>query len=215
MTEKIVELIRRFTPMSSRSGEWGFHMAGTGRPQRWHEIEDEHRVLVIADPGAGKTFEAQTRARKLRERGKHAFFIRIEKIDTNFDQAFDVGTAEQFANWFNSTDDAWFFLDSVDEAQLETPRALEVAVRIFGAKIHAALGRTRIFITSREDAYRMLEAVAAYLQKAEPHSPTPYLVKRAVTWGRMSLADLMQEVVREEGDIARYFSLLGIKESRE
>ncbi len=70
-------------------------------------------------------------------------------------------------------------------------------------------------ITSREDAYRMLEAVAAYLQKAEPHSPTPYLVKRAVTWGRMSLADLMQEVVREEGDIARYFSLLGIKESRE
>jgi type VI secretion system protein ImpA len=69
-------------------------------------------------------------------------------------------------------------------------------------------------ITSREDAYRMLEAVAAYLEKAEPHSPTPYLVKRAVAWGRMSLADLMQEVVREEGDITRYFSLLGIKESR-
>lgn len=70
-------------------------------------------------------------------------------------------------------------------------------------------------IASREDAYRMLEAVAAFLEKAEPHSPTPYLVKRAVTWGRMSLADLMQEVVREEGDIARYFSLLGIKESRQ
>jgi type VI secretion system protein ImpA len=70
-------------------------------------------------------------------------------------------------------------------------------------------------IQSRADAYRMLEAVAAYLQKTEPHSPTPYLVKRAVTWGHMSLADLMQEVVREEGDIARYFSLLGIKESRE
>lgn len=70
-------------------------------------------------------------------------------------------------------------------------------------------------ITSREDAYRMLEAVAAYLEKAEPHSPTPYLVKRAVTWGRMSLADLMQEVVREEGDITRYFSLLGIKSREE
>lgn len=70
-------------------------------------------------------------------------------------------------------------------------------------------------IASREDAYRLLETVAAYLEKTEPHSPTPYLVKRAVAWGRMSLADLMQEVVREEGDIARYFSLLGIKESRE
>ncbi|MDR7307126.1 type VI secretion system protein TssA [Rhodoferax saidenbachensis] len=66
-------------------------------------------------------------------------------------------------------------------------------------------------INSREDAYRMLDAVAEYLQKTEPHSPTPYLVKRAVTWGRMSLGDLMQEIVREEGDIGRYFSLLGIK----
>jgi len=65
-------------------------------------------------------------------------------------------------------------------------------------------------ISSRQEAYRMLEAAAAYLQRTEPHSPTPYLVKRAVTWGQMSLADLMQEIVREEGDLSRYFSLLGI-----
>jgi type VI secretion system protein ImpA len=70
-------------------------------------------------------------------------------------------------------------------------------------------------IANREQAYRLLETVAAYLQKTEPHSPTPYLIKRAVAWGRMSLADLMQEVVREEGDITRFFSLLGIKEARE
>ncbi|CAB3773636.1 hypothetical protein [Paraburkholderia humisilvae] len=81
MTEKIVELIRRFSAMSSRSKEWDFLMPGPGRPQRWHEIEDEFRVLIIADPGAGKTFEAQTRARRIQERGRHAFFIRIEKID--------------------------------------------------------------------------------------------------------------------------------------
>jgi type VI secretion system protein ImpA len=70
-------------------------------------------------------------------------------------------------------------------------------------------------INSREDAYRTLEAIAAYLLKTEPHSPTPYLIKRAVTWGRMSLVDLMQEVVREEGDMSRYLSLLGIKEMGE
>lgn len=57
MTEKIVELIRRFTPMSSRYREWDYFMAGTGRPQGWHEIEEEHRILIIADPGAGKMFE--------------------------------------------------------------------------------------------------------------------------------------------------------------
>jgi type VI secretion system protein ImpA len=70
-------------------------------------------------------------------------------------------------------------------------------------------------INNREEAYRMLEAISAYLMKTEPHSPTPYLIKRAVTWGRMSLVDLMQEIVREEGDMTRYLSLLGIKESSE
>lgn len=146
-------------------------MPGSEGPRRWHEIEDEYRVLIIADPGAGKTFEAINRARKIRERGRHAFFIRIEKLDANFDQAFEVGTAEQFNNWLKSTDKAWFFLDSVDEAQLETPRALENAVHIFGAKIHSALERARIFITSREDAWRALPdqtLVEQYLPYGEP-----------------------------------------------
>ena len=75
MTEKIVERIRRFAPLSSRSREWDFLMLGPGRPQHWHEIEDDFRVLIIADPGAGKTFEALTRARKIKERGRYAFFI--------------------------------------------------------------------------------------------------------------------------------------------
>ena len=70
-------------------------------------------------------------------------------------------------------------------------------------------------IASRQEAYRMLEAAAAYLQRTEPHSPTPYLVKRAVTWGQMSLADLMQEILREEGDLTRYFSLLGMNPPRD
>lgn len=171
MTDKIVELIRRFVPMSARSRDWDFLMTGSGKPQRWHEIEDEYRVLIIADPGAGKTFEAQTRAQRLKGRGRRAFFIRIEKIDTNFEQAFEVGTADEFAEWLASTDEAWFFLDSVDEAQLDTPRALENAVRIFGGKCHAALGRARIFITSREDAWRALPdqtLIEQYLPHGEP-----------------------------------------------
>jgi hypothetical protein len=51
MIEKIVELIRRFAPMSSRTWDLDFLQAGPGRPQRWHEIEEEYRVLIIADPG--------------------------------------------------------------------------------------------------------------------------------------------------------------------
>lgn len=66
-------------------------------------------------------------------------------------------------------------------------------------------------IGSRAEAYMLLELAAAYLKRTEPHSPTPYLVGRAVNWGRLSLPQLMQEVLNEEGDLNRFFSILGIQ----
>jgi type VI secretion system protein ImpA len=65
-------------------------------------------------------------------------------------------------------------------------------------------------IRSRADAYRQLEGIANFLQSIEPHSPTPYLIRRAVSWGRMPLPELMQEVLREEGDLNRLFTVLGL-----
>ncbi|SAL24494.1 ImpA domain-containing protein [Caballeronia udeis] len=66
-------------------------------------------------------------------------------------------------------------------------------------------------IESRAHAYRLIEIVARYLEENEPHSPTPYLLKRAVSWGQMPLADLMREIVRTEGDLTRYLALLGLE----
>ncbi|WP_233564628.1 type VI secretion system protein TssA [Achromobacter sp. K91] len=63
-------------------------------------------------------------------------------------------------------------------------------------------------LTNRAQAYRQLSRIADYLAAIEPHSPTPYLLRKAVAWGGMSLADLMQEVAQEEGGMARYLSLL-------
>lgn len=157
MRDIVVQLIRRFVPITAPGGDWDFlATAPGGRPQRWHELEDARRVLILAEPGAGKTFEALDRARKLRNRGVKAFFIRIEAIDAAFEKSFEVGTSEEFSGWLSSSEDAWFFLDSVDEAQLETPRALEDAIRIFGARIQPARERAHIFITSREDAWQAL-----------------------------------------------------------
>ena len=65
--------------------------------------------------------------------------------------------------------------------------------------------------SSRAQAYRTLEAVADYLSKTEPHSPTPYLIRRAVNWGRMPLPELMAEIMREEGDLNRMISVLGLQ----
>lgn len=63
-------------------------------------------------------------------------------------------------------------------------------------------------IEDRAHAYRLIRDVADYLARHEPHSPTPHLLRRAVRWGELPLADLMQDILREEGDIGRYFALL-------
>lgn len=71
---------------------------------------------------------------------------------------------------------------------------------------------TQFRIEDRAHAYQLLDAIAQYLAKAEPHSPTPYLLKRAVAWGGMPLPELMREVVSQEGDLNRYFAMLGVHE---
>ncbi len=79
--------------------------------------------------------------------------------------------------------------------------------RAAGAGIPSLAG----MITDRTHAYRLLDDIAGYLERHEPHSPTPYLLKRAVAWGQMPLPDLMREIVRQEGDLTRYLGLLGLE----
>jgi type VI secretion system protein ImpA len=69
-------------------------------------------------------------------------------------------------------------------------------------------------IRSRADAYRRLSEAADYLLRAEPHSPTPYLVKRAVEWGNMSLPELLQQIVRNEGELTEIDRLLQLTVKR-
>lgn len=65
---------------------------------------------------------------------------------------------------------------------------------------------------SREQAYALLARAAECLLRLEPHSPAPYLVRRAVEWGRMNTVELYQELfVRRDGRIS-IFELLGLQE---
>jgi type VI secretion system protein ImpA len=66
-------------------------------------------------------------------------------------------------------------------------------------------------IKSRAEAYRMLAAAADYLLIHEPHSPTPHLVRRAVSWGRMSLTELLRELIQDDSNLRQIFNLLGVK----
>jgi type VI secretion system protein ImpA len=65
-------------------------------------------------------------------------------------------------------------------------------------------------LRDRKQAYAALVSIASYLQSVEPHSPTPYLIQRAVELGQMSLPDMIKEVNTSAGSLDRFFELLGI-----
>jgi type VI secretion system protein ImpA len=64
--------------------------------------------------------------------------------------------------------------------------------------------------TSREGAYRKLAEAAAYFRLAEPHSPVPYLIERAIKWGQMPLEDWLAEVVKSETVLSHVWETLGV-----
>jgi type VI secretion system protein ImpA len=64
----------------------------------------------------------------------------------------------------------------------------------------------------RTRLYSALSQIADQLARLEPHSPVPYLIRRAVDWGRLNTAQLYNEVfVRCSGQI-NIFELLGLEE---
>jgi type VI secretion system protein ImpA len=64
-------------------------------------------------------------------------------------------------------------------------------------------------IRSRDEAYYRLAEAAEYLFRTEPHSPVPYLIQRAVSWGSMPLHELLVELSRGRNDLSAVFDLLG------
>jgi len=120
-------------------------------------MDNEYRCVILAEAGAGKTAELRQRASVLASQGKPAFFIRIEDIESGYHQAFEVGEEEQFRSWLESTGEAWFFLDSVDEARLDNPKTFKTALRLFSRSIQQGAHRAHIYISSRPYAWRPKE----------------------------------------------------------
>ncbi len=66
-------------------------------------------------------------------------------------------------------------------------------------------------VRDRRDALQRLAEVAAYFQRAEPHSPVAYLVQRAVKWGNMPLESWLTDVIKDENVLAQLRQTLGFE----
>ena len=101
------------------------------------------------------------------------------------------------------------------EMPVDIPLSITQSIQVPRAGTDEAITPAAVMLhgwTNRHEAYATLSALADYLSHVEPHSPTPYLLRRAVNWGRMPLPELMAEIIREEGDLNRLMNVLGLKE---
>lgn len=63
---------------------------------------------------------------------------------------------------------------------------------------------------NRREVYAALADIARALETIEPHSPVPYLIRRAVAWGGLNTAQLYSEVFVRCGGQINIFELLGL-----
>ena len=80
-----------------------------------------------------------------------------------------------------------------------------------GAPAVATAGK----VVTREDAFRLLLQVAEFFRKSEPHSPVSYALEQAVRWGRMSLPELMADLIGDSATRDDFFKRVGIPRSSE
>lgn len=66
-------------------------------------------------------------------------------------------------------------------------------------------------IQSRDDAFRRLAEVSAYLKRCEPQSPVPLLIDRAISWGKMPFEQLLREMIKDDTTRSQVTDLLGIR----
>jgi type VI secretion system protein ImpA len=66
-------------------------------------------------------------------------------------------------------------------------------------------------ITSREDALRILNEVADFFRRTEPHSPLAYTLDDAVRRGRLTWPELLEEIVPDRDIRDAVLRSLGIR----
>jgi hypothetical protein len=121
-TMDFVDLKRYFVPVREDQ-ETDLNVGGVWGPQvsgwlSWNDLKLRRRVILLAEAYSGKTEEFRHQCEVLRAEDKPAFFLRIEDLDRGTEQALDGQSIDRFRTWLTTFGEAWFFLDSVDEARL-------------------------------------------------------------------------------------------------
>ncbi|MFZ2632646.1 MAG: hypothetical protein WA081_16640 [Desulfosalsimonadaceae bacterium] len=160
---KFVELDRRFrklnpleNPEEAALESYTASLLGRESGLGWEELLERPLVVVLGEPGSGKTWEFRERFRILRSRGENAFLIPLDRLIS--EPLTEILSPEEnniFRVWLRSGEKATFFLDSVDEAKHKQTSDFLVTLDRFRNAIGSSnLMRLHLLVSSRISEWR-------------------------------------------------------------
>jgi hypothetical protein len=121
----------------------------------WEDLLKRRRVVVLGEPGSGKTEELRSKAESLRRSGKDAFYVRLDRLVTeSLTKVLGNADSGHLRRWSRGVGSATFFLDSADESKLRRQTDFLTALDRFHDDVGAGLSRSTIIISSRITLWR-------------------------------------------------------------
>jgi hypothetical protein len=142
--------------------DWHEYFGSPKSRLTWANLHQKRLTVVLGEAGIGKTVEFQLEAKRLTAAGRPAFFVPLNMLRTKDDWQLALGDAlPAFIGWQTSTEEAFFFLDAVDEARLQSQADFTRAVWIVRDAMAPHMARVRIAISSRVTDWTVPEVGAA------------------------------------------------------
>jgi hypothetical protein len=112
-----IEISRRFSklhgsdrPEELASASYLGSSLADSRTLGWDELLKERLVVVLGEPGSGKSCEFRWRCASLQKNGEFAFLIELERLVAGtFDTLLAPGDRQWFQKWERGSQTAWFF----------------------------------------------------------------------------------------------------------
>ena len=68
-------------------------------------------------------------------------------------------------------------------------------------------------LQNREQAMKVLQEIADYFEKNEPHSPVSYMLQKTIKWSQMPLHEWLAQVIKNDNPLESVQELLGIQQN--
>lgn len=107
-------------------------------------------IVILGEPGSGRSYEFKARCQQLAEQGTAAFYLELHRlVDATPAEILGEQDATRLESWQRSSSAAVFFLDAVDEAKLERVSDFGLALENFARALGAHCSCATVFISSR------------------------------------------------------------------